>query len=334
MAIKIGINGFGRIGRNVFRIMAEQGDDFDVVQINDLMAPDLAAHLLKYDSVCGTFDGTVEATANGIVVNGKEIEVSAEKDPANLPWASKNVDIVLESTGVFRTRDGIVKHLEGGAKKVLLSVPSKKPEEIDATIVLGVNDDDLSPEDKLVSNASCTTNCLAPTAKVLQDNFGIVRGLMTTIHSYTNDQVMLDGPHKDKRRARAGATNIIPTTTGAAKAVGLVMPALKGKLNGCAMRVPTPTGSLVDLTAELQKDVTADDVNAAMKQAAEGPLKGILRYTDEPIVQADIVGDPASAIFDADSTMVMEKSMVKVIAWYDNEWGYSQRCVDLFRRMA
>ena len=333
MAIKIGINGFGRIGRNVFRILEKQ-NDMEVVAINDLVPTSTLAHLLKYDSVMGTFDGTVETADDGIVVNGRKIVVTAEKDPASLGWSEKGVDFVLESTGVFRTRDGIEKHLAGGARKVLLSVPSKSPDDVDATVVYGVNDRELTGDAKLVSNASCTTNCLAPLAKVLNDKFGIVRGLMTTIHSYTNDQVVIDGPHKDMRRARSAAMNIIPTTTGAAKAVGLVIPELAGKLNGCAMRVPTQTGSLVDLTVELKQKVSADDVNAAAKAAADGELKGILGYTDDPIVLCDIVGDPRSSIFDAQSTMVMDGNMVKCVSWYDNEWGYSNRCVDLFRLMA
>ena len=333
MGIRIGINGFGRIGRNVFRIVQEC-DDVEVVSINDLIPPAVAAHLLKYDSVCGKFKGTVEAADDGIVVDGTKIPVTAEKDPACIGWGDKGVDVVLESTGVFRSRDGISKHLAAGARKVLLSVPAKSADDVDATIVVGVNSDTLTADAKLVSNASCTTNCLAPVAKVLNDLFGVTKGLMTTIHSYTNDQVMIDGPHKDLRRARSGAVNIIPTTTGAAKAVGLVIPALKGKLNGCAMRVPTQCGSLVDLVAELGTSVTGDDVNNGMKAAAEGELKGILRYEPDPIVLIDVVGDPASSIFDAQSTMLIEGNLVKVVSWYDNEWGYSNRCVDLFRLMA
>ena len=333
MAIKIGINGFGRIGRNVFRIIAES-DDMDVVSINDLIDPKMAAHLLKYDSVMGRFNGTVEAAEDGIVVNGKKIPVTAEKDPAALAWDKKGVDMVLESTGVFRSRDGIEKHLTAGAKKVLLSVPSKSPEDVDATIVFGVNDEELTADAKLVSNASCTTNCLAPVAKVLNDEFGIKQGLMTTIHSYTNDQVCIDGPHKDMRRARSAAVNIIPTTTGAAKAVGLVIPDLKGKLNGCAMRVPTQCGSLVDLVVQLDKPAGVDAINAAIKKASEGALKGVLDYEEDSIVLTDIVGQPASSIFDAQSTMQIDEDFVKVVSWYDNEWGYSNRCVDLFRKMA
>jgi len=334
MAIKIGINGFGRIGRNVFRILSENRGEFEVVSINDLIPPKTVAHLLKYDSVAGRFKGTVAAEDNAIVVNGKRIPVTAEKDPAALGWGDKGVEIVLESTGVFRSRDGIQKHLTAGAKKVLLSVPSKKADDVDATIVYGVNSDTLSADAKLVSNASCTTNCLAPVAKVLHEQFGIKRGLMTTIHSYTNDQVVIDGPHSDPRRARSAGVNIIPTTTGAAKAVGLVIPALKGKLNGCAMRVPTQCGSLVDLVVQLEKGADIAAINAAIKDAAAGSLKGVLTYTEDPIVLTDIVGDPASSIFDAQSTMQIDADFVKVVAWYDNEWGYSNRCVDLFRLMA
>lgn len=334
MAISIGINGFGRIGRNVFRIIAE-ADDIEVISINDLIDPAMAAHLLKYDSVMGRFNGTVEAAADGIVVNGKKIPVTAEKDPTALAWDKKGVDFVLESTGVFRTRDGIEKHLQAGAKKVLLSVPSKSPEDVDATVVCGVNDEALKGDTKLISNASCTTNCLAPVAKVLNDEFGIKQGLMTTIHSYTSDQNVIDGPHKkDMRRARSAAVNIIPTTTGAAKAVGLVIPELKGKLNGCAMRVPTQCGSLVDLVAQLDKKTSVEAVNAAMQKASEGALKGILDYEEDPIVLSDVVGQPASSIFDAQSTMQIEEDFVKIVSWYDNEWGYSNRCVDLFGKMA
>jgi glyceraldehyde 3-phosphate dehydrogenase len=337
MAIKIGINGFGRIGRNVFRILqqSENAGDFEVVGINDLISVDTIAHLLKYDSVMGRFNGTVEVSGDALVVNGKKIVISAEKDPAALAWGAKGADIVLESTGVFRTRGGIEKHIQAGAKKVLLSVPSKSADDVDATIVAGVNCDTLNDSHKIVSNASCTTNCLAPVAKVLNDQFGVVQGLMTTIHSYTNDQVVIDGPHSDLRRARSAAVNIIPTTTGAAKAVGLVIPSLKGKLNGCAMRVPTQVGSLVDLVVELEKGVTVDEVNAAVKAASEaGSLKGILGYTEDPIVLCDIIGDPRSSIFDAQSTMQISDTFVKVVSWYDNEFGYSNRCVDLMRKMA
>ena len=332
MAISIGINGFGRIGRNVFRIINEC-DDVEIVSINDLIPPAVVAHLLKYDSVEGRFNGTVEATDDAIIVNGKTIPVTAEKDPAQIGWGDKGIDFVLESTGVFRDRDSITKHLEGGAKKVLLSVPSKSPEDVDATIVCGVNSDTLTSDDKLVSNASCTTNCLAPVAKVLNDTFGVIGGLMTTVHSYTNDQAVIDGPHKDLRRARSAAVNIIPTSTGAAKAVGLVIPDLAGKLNGCAMRVPTQCGSLVDLVVNLRQDVTAEQVNAAIKAAAEGALAGVLRYEEDPIVLTDIIGDPASSIFDALSTMVIDGSMVKIVSWYDNEWGYVCRLIEVAERL-
>ncbi len=334
MAIKIGINGFGRIGRNVFRIMEGCAGEFDVVSINDLMDAKTIAHLLKYDSVAGKFDAEVAVDGDAVVVNGKKIPVTKERDPAALGWGDKGVEIVLESTGVFRDRGGIEKHLHAGANRVLLSVPAKSADDVDATIVVGVNDDKLTDDAKLVSNASCTTNCLAPMAKVLHEKFGIVKGLMTTIHSYTNDQVVIDGPHKDLRRARSAATNIIPTTTGAAKAVGLVIPDLMGKLNGFALRVPTPCGSITDLVAEMSKDVTAEDVNAALKEAAEGELKGILKFVDEPIVLSDIVGDNHSSIIDGLSTMVTGGNLLKAVSWYDNEWGYSNRCVDLFRMMA
>jgi glyceraldehyde 3-phosphate dehydrogenase len=330
MAIKIGINGFGRIGRNVFRAIEKEAD-LEVVAINDLVDPKMIAHLLKYDSVFGRFDGTVEATDTGIVVNKREITITAERDPEKIPWASKDIDIVLESTGIFSKNEQMSKHLKAGAKKVLLSVPPK--DEIDAIVVMGVNDDTLKPEHKLISNASCTTNCLAPIAKVLHEEFGIKRGLMTTIHSYTNDQKVLDLPHTDMRRARAAALNMIPTTTGAASAVGKVIPALAGKLHGMAVRVPTPVGSVVDLVVELEKNVTVKDINAAMKKYAENSLEGILKYTEDPIVSSDVIGDPSSSVFDALSTMVMGDNMVKVISWYDNEWGYSNRCVDLFKLM-
>jgi glyceraldehyde 3-phosphate dehydrogenase len=332
MAIKVGINGFGRIGRLVFRD-AFENDNFDILLLNDLTDAATLAHLLKYDSVHGVYKKEVKVEGDTIVVDGKKVRVTAEKDPSALPWKELGVDIVVESTGVFRKRDQVAKHLEAGAGKVVLTVPAK--DEIDATIVLGVNDEDLKPEHKIVSNASCTTNCLAPVAKVLNDTFGIKRGFMTTIHAYTNDQKILDLPHKDLRRARAAAVSIIPTTTGAAKAVGKVIPELKGKLDGFAMRVPVSDGSVVDLVAELDKSVTADEINGAMKRAAGGPLKGILQYTEDPIVSIDIVGNPYSAIFDALSTMVLEGSgnLVKVVAWYDNEWGYSRRVVDLMERM-
>lgn len=330
MAIKVGINGFGRIGRLVFRVLMDR-KDFEVVKINDITTASTLAHLLKYDSIHGKFKGDVTSTDNAIIVNGKKITISAEKDPANLKWKEIGVEGVIESTGVFTKRADIAKHLEAGAKKVVLTVPAK--DEIDATIVLGVNDYMLKAEHQIVSNASCTTNCLAPVAKVLHDNFGIVRGFMTTVHAYTNDQKILDLPHKDLRRARAAAVSIIPTTTGAAKAVGKVIPDLKGKLDGFALRVPVSDGSVVDLVAELKKPVTVEQVNKAMKQAAESSLKGILEYTEDPIVSCDIVGNSHSSIFDALSTMVMEGNMVKVVSWYDNEWGYSCRVVDLLAKM-
>lgn len=330
MAIKVGINGFGRIGRLVLRSILER-DDFEVVQINDITSASVLAHLFKYDSVHGRFNGEVSAIDDSIVVNGKTIKISAERDPENLPWDKLGVEAVVESTGVFRKKAEIAKHISAGAKKVVLTVPAK--DEIDATVVLGVNDNDLKPEHQIVSNASCTTNCLAPVAKVLNDNFGIERGVMTTVHAYTNDQRILDLPHKDLRRARAAAVSIIPTTTGAAKAVGKVIPDLNGKLDGMAMRVPTSDGSVVDLVAELKKPTTAEEINNAMKKAAEGPMKGILEYTDDPIVSVDIVGNSHSSIFDSLSTMVIGGNMVKVISWYDNEWGYSCRVVDLMAKM-
>jgi len=330
MAIKVGINGFGRIGRMVFRIMMAKGG-FEVVSINDLTDAKTLAHLLKYDSVHGKFNGTVEAKEASIVVNGKEIEITSIKDPAALPWGKKGVDVVIESTGVFRAKEQIALHLKAGAKKVILTVPSK--DEIDNTIVLGVNDKDLKDSDKLVSNASCTTNCLAPMVKVLNDTFGLKKGLMTTVHAYTNDQAILDLPHKDLRRARAACESIIPTTTGAAKAVGKVIPSLNGKLNGMAMRVPVKDGSVVDFVAELEKKATVEEINAAMKKAAEGPMKGIMEYTEDPVVSFDIIGNPHSCVFDALSTMVMDGNMVKVVGWYDNEWGYSNRVVDLVKKL-
>ena len=331
--MKLAINGFGRIGRSVFRIAAER-ESIDIVGINDITDTKTLAHLLKYDSNYGKFNGTVENEGEYLIVNGKKIKVSAEKDPTQIPW-DQTPDVVVESTGVFRKREdkkgGYGDHLKNGAKKVLLTVPAK--DEIDRMVVLGVNDSDLKPEDQCVSNASCTTNCLAPVVKVLNDEFGIEHGLMTTIHSYTADQNLQDAPHKDLRRARAAAMSQIPTTTGAATAAGKVIPELKGKLDGKAVRVPTNTGSLVDFTANLKKDVTIEEVNAAMKKHAEGDMKGILGYTEDEIVSADIVGDPRSSIFDAQSTMVMAGNMVKVVSWYDNEWGYSQRVVDLAEKL-
>ena len=330
MKIKVGINGFGRIGRLVFREMAKR-EEFEVIALNDLTDPKSLSHLLKYDSVHGKYPGDVSYNENSIIVDGKKIKVLAIKDPAELPWKELGVEYVVEATGLFRKRAQIEKHLQAGAKKVILTVPAK--DEIDNTIVLGVNDEKLKAEDKIVSNASCTTNCLAPVAKVLNDEFGIKSGLMTTTHAYTNDQNTLDGPHKDLRRARTAAVSIIPTTTGAAKATGKVIPELNGKLDGMAMRVPTPDGSVVDLVVEVEKDVTVEKVNAAMKKAAEGPMKGILEYITDPVVSIDIVGNPHSSIFDSLLTMV-NGNIVKIISWYDNEWGYSVRVVDLLEKMA
>jgi len=334
MAINIGINGFGRIGRLVFRAMWERKDEFTIVGINDLADADMLAYLLKYDSIYRRFPGEVTADGGNIVVDGTAVPVTAEKDPAALPWGERGVEVALECTGIFRTREGCEKHLEAGAKKVILSAPPKG--EIDATIVIGVNDDALQSDHKIVSNASCTTNCLAPVVKVLHEAFGVTRGLMTTCHAYTNDQKILDQIHpKDPHRARAAALNIIPTTTGAAKAVGKVIPELDGKLNGMALRVPTPVGSIVDLTANLAKGVTADEVNQAVKQAAEGDLKGILEYTEDPVVSSDVVGRSCSSLFDATGTMVIDDgTLVKVTSWYDNEWGFSHRMADLAKRLA
>ena len=326
MATKIGINGFGRIGRNVFRAsLAKEG--LEIVAINDLTDAKTLAHLLKYDSVHGILDAEVKAGEGCIYVNGKEIKVLAERNPADLPWGELGVDIVVESTGIFTQRDKAAAHLEAGAKKVIISAPAKDE---DITIVMGVNHEKYDAANHhVISNASCTTNCLAPFAKVLNDNFGIKRGLMTTVHAYTNDQRILDLPHKDLRRARAAGQSIIPTTTGAARAVALVLPELKGKLNGFAMRVPTPNVSVVDLVAELEKPATAEEINAKLKEAAEGELKGVLGYTDEPLVSKDFCGNANSSIVDGLSTMVIEDNMVKVVSWYDNEWGYSNRVLDL-----
>jgi len=326
MAAKVGINGFGRIGRNVFKII-EKRDDIEVVSLNDLTDAKTLAHLLKYDSVHGKFDGTVEAKENSIVVNGREVAITSIKSPTELGWDKIGVDIVIEATGVFRKKEQIAQHLQAGAKKVILTVPAK--DEIDNMIVLGVNNQALKETDKIVSNASCTTNCLAPMVKVLNDTFGLKYGLMTTIHAYTNDQKILDLPHSDLRRARAAAESIIPTTTGAAKAVGKIIPELNGKLNGMAMRVPVKDGSVVDFVAELEKEATVEAVNDAMKNAADGALKGIMEYTEDPIVSVDIIGNPHSCIFDAGSTMTIAGNMVKIVGWYDNEWGYSSRVVDL-----
>ena len=331
--VKIAINGFGRIGRISFRNI-QRKSNVEVVAINDLTDASTLAHLLKYDSVHGRFDGEVYAEGEYLVVNGKKIRVYAERDPENLPWGELGIDIVIESTGIFRNKEKMGKHIKAGAKKVILTVPADNAEDVDATVVLGVNDNILTKDMTCVSNASCTTNCLAPVAKVLNDNFGVVRGLMNTVHSYTNDQHILDLPHKDLRRARAAAVSIIPTSTGAAKAVGLVIPELKGKLDGLSMRVPTPDGSVVDLTVELSRPVTKEEVNAAMKAAAEGPMKGILEYTEDPIVSCDIIDNPHSSIFDAKLTMVMDGNMVKVVSWYDNENGYSNRVCDLAEKLA
>ncbi|MDK2985032.1 MAG: hypothetical protein PWQ96_674 [Clostridia bacterium] len=331
MAVKIGINGFGRIGRLSYRA-AMKHPELEVVAVNDLTDADTNAHLLKYDSVHGTLDADVEAKEDAIVVNGKEVKVFSEKDPSKLPWGDLGVDIVLEATGVFRDANKAKAHIDAGAKKVIITAPAKNE---DITIVLGVNEDKYDPANHhIVSNASCTTNCLAPVAKVIHDKYGIKRGLMTTVHSYTNDQQNLDMAHKDLRRARACGMSIIPTTTGAAKAVALVMPELKGKLNGFAMRVPTPNVSVVDLVAELEKGGTAEEINATLKEAAEGKLKGILAYSDKPLVSKDYNTDPHSSIVDGLSTMVIEDTMVKILAWYDNEWGYSNRVVELAKYMA
>ncbi len=330
--IKVGINGFGRIGRLTYRALLAKSN-VEVVAINDLTDAKTLAHLLKYDSVHGKFPGEVMVDGDSMIVNGNRFKVMAERDPANLPWAALGVDIVVECTGIFRTREKMNKHLAAGAKKVLLSVPSDNKEDVDATIVLGVNDNTLTSDMKLISNASCTTNCLAPIAKVLNDSFGIRKGLMNTIHSYTNDQIILDAPHKDLRRARAAAVSIIPTKTGAAKAIGLVIPALEGKMDGFAVRVPTPDGSIVDLTCELERSVTRDEIHAAMKAAADGPMKGVLQYLDEPLVSCDIIGNPHSSIYDSELTKVLGGNLVKVISWYDNESGYSQRLADLVVRM-
>ncbi|MDD9270892.1 type I glyceraldehyde-3-phosphate dehydrogenase [Paenibacillus sp. GCM10023248] len=324
--VKVGINGFGRIGRNVFRA-ALNNPDVQIVAVNDLTDVKTLAHLLKYDTTHGRLNATVEAGEGELIVNGVSVKVFAERDPGNLPWASVGAEIVVESTGIFTAKEKASLHLKGGAKKVIISAPATDE---DITIVLGVNEDKYDPAvHTVISNASCTTNCLAPFAKVINDQFGIVKGMMTTVHSYTNDQSVLDVPHKDLRRARAAAENIIPSSTGAAKAIGLVLPELKGKLNGMAMRVPTPNVSVTDLVVETKVNVTVDEVNAALKAAAEGPLKGILNYSAEPLVSSDYNGDPASSTVDALSTMVVGDNMLKVVSWYDNEWGYSNRVVDL-----
>jgi glyceraldehyde 3-phosphate dehydrogenase len=327
MAVRIAINGFGRIGRLVFRSMLER-KGFEIIAINDLADAKSLAHLLKYDTVHGRFPGTVEAGDTTMTVNGKQILISKEKDPTKLPWAQHKIDFVIESTGVFASQADCMKHVQAGAARVLLTVPPK--DDVDAMVVMGVNESVLKKEHRVISNASCTTNCLAPMVKVLHESFGVERGVMTTVHAYTNDQQVSDLIHKDLRRARAAAMNIIPTTTGAAKAVGKVIPALKGKLDGYSLRVPVPDGSIVDLAANLNKRVTVEDVNKAFKAAAAGPLKGIMSYTEDPIVSSDIVHDPHSCIIDAQSTMVVDGgAMVKTVGWYDNEWGYSNRVVDL-----
>lgn len=326
MTVKIGINGFGRIGRNVFR-QALKNDEVEVVAVNDLTDADMLAHLLKYDSVHGQLEEEVSVNGSDLVVGGKEIKVLSERDPAELGWGDLGVQVVIESTGRFTQRDDAKKHLDAGAKKVIISAPAKQE---DLTMVMGVNEQDYDPaKHHVISNASCTTNGIAPLAKVLHENFGLKRGLMTTVHSYTNDQQILDLPHKDYRRARAAAQNIIPTTTGAAKVVGKVLPELDGKLNGMAVRVPTPDGSIIDLVADLDKDVTTEEVNKAFEDAAKGELEGILEYTEDPLVSSDIVGNSHSSIFDSLSTMILEDNMVKVVSWYDNEMGYSSRCVDM-----
>jgi glyceraldehyde 3-phosphate dehydrogenase len=327
-SVRVGINGFGRIGRNLYRAAYEAGSELEFVAVNDITDAATLAHLLKYDSILGRFPGRVEARDEAIVVDGREIRVLAERDPAALPWGELGAEVVIESTGLFTKREGAAKHLDAGAKKVIISAPATDP---DVTVALGVNfERDYDPDrHHIISNASCTTNCLAPLAKVIHDAVGIERGLMTTIHAYTADQRLQDLPHKDLRRARAAAINLIPTTTGAAKAIGLVLPELDGKLNGIAVRAPVATGSVVDLVCEVSRETAVDEINAAAREAAEGALQGILAYTEDPIVSTDIVQDPHSSIFDAQQTMVIDGTMVKAVAWYDNEWGYSNRCVEL-----
>ena len=333
MKTKVAINGFGRIGRNIFRIILKRDNpDIEVVAINDLADDDVLAYLLEYDSVMGVLDVEPSVTDGVMTVGRHSVKMLMERNPAELPWDELGVDVVIEATGVFRERDKIQQHVDAGAKRVILTVPPKGS--VDEMVVLGVNDQDLDESDIIVSNASCTTNCLAPLAKVLDEAFGIERGIMTTVHAYTNDQRLADVPHKDLRRSRAATENIIPTTTGAAAAVGKVLPNLDGKLDGMAMRVPVPDGSTVDLVLELGADVTVEEVNAAVKAAADGPLKGILQYSEDPLVSTDIIGNPHSSIFDAESTQVLGGNMVKVLSWYDNEWGYSNRVVDLIARMA
>ena len=332
MSVKIAINGFGRIGRNILRSALQGGmGDLDLVAINDLTDAKTLGHLFKYDSVHGKFDGDVDVDGNDLIIDGERFTVLSERDPAKLPWADLDVDIVFEATGLFRKRPDAQKHLDAGAKKVIITAPAVDP---DITLVLGVNDDKYDPATQnIISNASCTTNCVAPVVKVLVDEFGFKNGLMTTVHSYTNDQSILDLPHKDLRRARAAAVSIIPTSTGAAKATGLVIPAVKGKIDGMAMRVPTPNVSIVDLVATVDRATTVEEVNAALRAASEGALAGVLGYEESPLVSIDYVGDPRSSIVDALSTAVVEGTLVKVISWYDNEWGYSSRCVDLARRI-
>ena len=323
----VAINGFGRIGRSILRIIVENDSDINVVAINDLGNYENLSYLLKHDSVMGILDRNVSVNGDKLIVDDRTIQLTSIKDPAELPWKEMDVDVVVESTGIFRDSESLNKHLDAGAKKVLLTVPPK--DDIDATIVLGVNDGDLKPEDKIVSNASCTTNCLAPIAKVLDDNFGIISGLMTTVHAYTNDQALAETTHSDFRRGRSATQNIIPTSTGAAKAVGMVLPELNGKLDGMAMRVPVPDGSVVDLVVELEKKVSIDDINKAVKNAADNELNGILEYSEVPLVSTDILNNPHSSIYDASSTQLLEGNHVKVVCWYDNEWGYSNRVVDL-----
>ena len=333
MNVRVGINGFGRIGRQVFRILQKEGmEGIEVAAVNDLTDAPTLAHLLKYDSVHGRFNGSIAVKEGAFSVNGRDVAVLSEKDPALLPWKKLGVEIVLEASGVFRKKEQLQKHIDAGARKVLLTVPAKG--EIDATVVMGVNEGAIRPAHRFISNASCTTNCLAPMAKVLHESFGIEHGLMTTIHSYTNDQRILDLPQKDLRRARAAAMNMIPTTTGAATAVGKVIPELKGRLDGISIRVPTPDVSITDLTAAVKRPATAESVNDAMRAAANGPLRGVLDYCDEPLVTADFVGNPASCIFDSLCTMVVDGRLVKIVGWYDNEWGYSCRCVDLLKLLA
>ncbi len=331
MPVRVGINGFGRIGRNVFRAAKAAGADIEFVAFNDLTDNATLAHLVKYDSILGPYPGTVDSDDNGLVVDGQSIKVFAERDPADIDWAAHEVDVVLESTGFFTKRDDAAKHLGGSVRKVIISAPAKGE---DVTLVLGVNDDQYDKDNHhIISNASCTTNCLAPFAKAINDAVGIEHGLMTTIHAYTGDQRLLDAPHADLRRARSAATNLVPASTGAAKAVGIVLPELNGKLSGFAVRAPVPTGSVVDLTIRSSRDTTVEEVNAAVKAAADGPMKGILEYTEDPIVSSDIVTNPHSSIFDSLLTVAMDGRMVKVVSWYDNEWGYSNRCVDLIQRV-